>query len=58
MKTTVIRPAEIVVQGQTSGEWVSLGVHQFVKDGKNYVEVSNAKGDGYVVADAVLFIPK
>lgn len=58
LKNTVIKPAEIIVEGQTSGEWVSLGVHSFKKDKKSFVEISNAKADGYLPADAILFIPE
>lgn len=58
IKDIVIRPADINVEGQTSGEWVSLGIHRFSKGKNNYIEISNAKTDGYLPADAVLFIPQ
>ncbi|MGN6421258.1 MAG: FAD-dependent oxidoreductase [Pseudobacter sp.] len=57
-KSMVIKPAEIIVEGQTSGEWVSLGIHKFSKDQKGYIEISNANADGYLPADAILFIPQ
>lgn len=57
-KSIVIKPAEVIVEGQTSGEWVSLGVHRFSKDQKGYVAISNANADGYLPADAILFIPR
>lgn len=57
-KSIVIKPAEIIVEGQTSGEWVSLGTHKFSKDQKGYVAISNANADGYLPADAILFIPQ
>jgi hypothetical protein len=57
-KSIVIKPAEIIVEGQTSGEWVSLGTHKFTNDKKGYVEVSNTNADGYLPADAILFIPQ
>jgi hypothetical protein len=58
IKHIVIKPAEIIVEGQTSGEWVSLGTYQFVKNKQSFVEISNAKADGYLPADAMLFIPR
>lgn len=49
-----IRPDEIDVKGQTSGEWIFLGEYYFQKNGKGYVEISNKDTNGVVVADAVL----
>jgi len=53
----VINQSDIQVQGQTSGEWVSLGVYRLSRGNKAYVEVSNKNSDGAIIADAVLFIP-
>jgi hypothetical protein len=39
------------------GLFVSLGQYRFEKSGQCYVMVSNAGVDGYVIADAVVFIP-
>ncbi len=53
----IIRKSEIVVEGQTSGEWAFVGTYK-LSAGKNaYVEVSNKDADNFVAADAVLFIP-
>lgn len=49
-----IRPEEINVKGQTSGEWIFLGEYNFHNNGKAYVEISNKDTKGVVVADAVL----
>ncbi len=49
-----IKPHEIKVKGQTSGEWVYLGDFSFSTNDKPYVEISNEKSNGVVVADAVL----
>jgi hypothetical protein len=57
-KEVSIRPNEIRIEGQTSGEWVSLGTHDLRAGKQNYVEVTTKGADGVVVADAVLFIPK
>lgn len=46
------------VEGQTSGEWMDLGIYHLPKGKKAYAEVTNNKADGVVVADAVLFIPE
>ncbi|NLR77242.1 FAD-dependent oxidoreductase [Chitinophaga eiseniae] len=48
----------IKVEGQTSGEWVSLGTFRLPAGEKAYVEVSNVGADGVVVADALLFIAR
>lgn len=53
-----INPHEVVVEGQTSGEWVSLGEYAFAKGKKAYVEISNKGGDGNIVADAILLVPQ
>lgn len=53
----VIRSADIIIEGQTSGEWVSLGDYRFTHGKKPYVEISNKGADGIVVADAVLLVP-
>lgn len=49
----VIRKADVVVQGQTTGEWVLLGTHSLPEGQSAYVEVSGACN---TVADALLFI--
>ena len=56
-RDTIIEGSTVKVEGQTSGEWVDLGAYSLQKDGKPYVEISNKKADGIVVADAVLFVP-
>jgi hypothetical protein len=38
--------------------WVSLGTFRFEKGATGYVEVSNRGADGYVVIDAVQWLPK
>ena len=57
-KDIIIREADIRVEGQTSGEWVSLGAYKLSPAQKNYVELSTSDADGVVVADAVLFVPE
>ena len=50
---------EIVVRGQTSGEWVSLGEYDFNAGTPVYVEfTNNGKVDGIVIAEAVLAVAK
>jgi hypothetical protein len=56
-KTLSFRKDDVLVVGQTSGEWVSLGTYTLPKGNKAYVEVTNQGSDGLVVADAVLFVP-
>jgi len=59
-KTTevVINMADVVVKGQTTGEWIYLGDYHFDKGTDSYVAINNKNADGTVVADAVLFVPK
>ncbi len=52
----IIKDSDIVVEGQTSGEWVSIGSYSFEKGRKGYVEITNKDADGEVIADAVLFV--
>ncbi|MGN6437783.1 MAG: FAD-dependent oxidoreductase [Agriterribacter sp.] len=54
-KNITISPADLKVEGQTSGEWVDIGVHTFSKKKAAYIEVSGAQ-QGSMVADAVLLI--
>ncbi|MFV0420206.1 MAG: FAD-dependent oxidoreductase [Dysgonomonas sp.] len=54
----IIRPHDIVVEGQTSGEWVSLNEYEFSVGDDSFIEISNEGADGIVVADAVLLIPQ
>lgn len=58
VKSISIEAAAIKVEGQTSGEWISLGKHRLEKGKKVYVEISNTGANGFVFADAVLFIPE
>ena len=53
----IVRPNEVKVEGQTSGEWISVGEYTFNAGQGNALEISTDKADGIVVADAVLFIP-
>lgn len=56
-KGIIVKPSDIVVVGQTSGEWVSLGEYELSKGKTSYVEIAAKQPDGPVVADAVLFVP-
>jgi hypothetical protein len=56
-KTVDVQSASVLVEGQTSGEWVSLGTYHLPKGRQSYVSVTNEDADGIIVADAVLFVP-
>jgi hypothetical protein len=45
------------IEGQTSGEWVSLGTYTLQKGNKTSVVITNKGTDGVVAADAILFVP-
>lgn len=49
-----IKTGELTVKGQTSGEWIFLGVCDFQNNDKAYIEISNKNAEGVVLADAVL----
>lgn len=53
----LLLPSPSRIEGQTSGEWVSLGTYTFDKGSSGSVTVSTDGADGYVAADAVLFVP-
>ncbi len=52
-----IRESDIRVEGQTSGEWVSLGTYRLPEGRNSYVQVSSKDADGKVIADAVIWVP-
>jgi hypothetical protein len=52
-----VSPTDVKVEGQTSGEWISVGKYAFETGKGNALEISTSNADGVVVADAVLFIP-
>jgi hypothetical protein len=54
--TKTINKNDVTVVGQTSGEWVSLGVSKLPAGKQSYIEVSNQGSDGMIVADAVLLV--
>ena len=54
----IIKPNQIRIERQTSGEWILIGEYDLKKDSKSYLEISTAQADGIVVADAVLIHPK
>ena len=46
-------------EGQTSGEWVSLGTYTLAKGNKTIVTLTTSKAvNGAVAADALLFVPE
>jgi len=47
----------VIVNGQTNGEWVSLGTWQLPAGDKATVTVTNKNANGTIVADAVLLVP-
>ncbi len=56
-KDIIIKTAEVIVEGQTSGEWVSLGTYQLPAGEKAYAEINTKNGKGTVAADAVIWSP-
>ncbi|WP_158856401.1 FAD-dependent oxidoreductase [Lunatibacter salilacus] len=56
-RTVTIKESDIRVEGQTSGEWVSIGTYTLSPGKDSHVTVTNQDADGVVVADAVLWVP-
>jgi hypothetical protein len=56
VKDVFISP-HTTIEGQTSGEWVSLGTYRLQKGNKASVTISTKNADGIVAADALLFVP-
>lgn len=57
-KEITLRQADIIIEGQTSGEWISLGSYNLPAGRKSYLEVTTKNSDGLVLADAVVLIPE
>ena len=55
--TDVFIPPRIQPEGQTSGEWVSLGTYTLHKGKGTSVTITTKDANGYVAADAILFVP-
>jgi hypothetical protein len=56
-KDITVREKDIVVEGQTSGEWYNLGKYNLPQGNASAVNISSEGASGAVVADAVLFVP-
>ncbi|UZR98322.1 FAD-dependent oxidoreductase [Chondrinema litorale] len=56
-REVIIKQEDIKVEGQTSGEWASLGSYQLPAGKESYVEISTEDADGLVFADAIIWIP-
>jgi hypothetical protein len=57
VKNITVKEKDIVVEGQTSGEWYNLGKFNLPKGSNSQVSISSEGGKGAVVADAILFVP-
>lgn len=49
--------SHIKVEGQTSGEWVSLGTYELQKGTAARVAITTKNANGNIAADAILFVP-
>jgi hypothetical protein len=49
--------SHIKVEGQTSGEWVSLGTYALQRGTATAVTITTKNANGNIAADAILFIP-
>jgi hypothetical protein len=58
IQSRTVDRSEVQVSGQTSGEWVHVGVLSLHAGSKATIIISNENADGLVVADAVLLVPE
>lgn len=58
VKDITVKEKDIVVEGQTSGEWYHAGRFNLPKGSGSTVQISAGNEAGVVVADAVLFVPE
>ena len=56
-RQVVLQTAHIRELGLSSGEWVPLGTYKMTRGRQAFVEISNKKADGVVMADAVVWVP-
>jgi type II secretory pathway pseudopilin PulG len=57
-KKMVIDPAQITIEGQTSGEWISLGKYNLPAGSNAWVEITAIHNTDKIQADAMLFVPE
>ncbi|MGG7662845.1 FAD-dependent oxidoreductase [Dyadobacter sp. BHUBP1] len=57
VKNISVLEKDIVVEGQTSGEWYHVGKFDLPKGDASSVNISSEGASGAVAADAVLFVP-
>jgi hypothetical protein len=56
-REVTVRNVDVIVEGQTSGEWVPIGTFRLPAGRASYLEVTSKEADGVVIADALLLIP-
>lgn len=56
-KDVPVKASDIVVEGQTSGEWFHVGKFSLSKENAVNVKIAANNASGSLVADAVLFVP-
>jgi hypothetical protein len=57
-KKIVMDPATLQVEGQTSGEWISLGKYSLPVGRSGWVSIATIRSTDMIQADAVLFVPE
>jgi hypothetical protein len=55
--STQINITGLVIEGQTSGEWIHLGKYELKSGSETEVTITTDSADGKVVADAVIWTP-
>lgn len=53
----VVKEGDIRVEGQTSGEWFSLGTFKLENGKGTFVEITNTRANASTVADALIIVP-
>ncbi len=54
----VVDPAKVTIEGQTSGEWISLGKYNLPAGQNAWVQITAVHNADKIQADAMLFVPE
>lgn len=53
-----VDPAKVTIEGQTSGEWISLGKYNLPAGQNAWVQITAVHNADKIQADAILFVPE
>jgi hypothetical protein len=56
-RTTICSSPRLQVEGQTRGEWISLGTYALLEGTTTTVTITTKDANGNIATDAILFVP-